>query len=385
METPFDRARLDRLMEEAGIDLVLATTKHCAQYLLGGYKFFFFAEMDAIGLSRYMPAVGYPRGRPELAFYIGNPMEVWQQEHEPPWTPQVRNSAWTTEAVAEEAARFISAAGLERGTIAVEMPFLPADSFARLGRLLAAASIVDAVPLLQELRAVKRPDELALIRDASDAIVASMLSTIAQAGPGVTTARLEEILRLEEIRRGLAFDYLLVAAGPSLNRAPSAQTWDRGASLSLDSGGNKRGYIGDLARMAVMGRPSDQMIELLQEVDAVQMAARRPVRAGALGGEIYESAERELGRLDDRACMVFEAHGMGLVSHEAPHLTGSGNVPYPGTHALRPLESGMVLSLETTMRHPQVGYVKLEDTVVVTDTGCEGYGDSARGWNVAGG
>lgn len=65
---------------------------------------------------------------------------------------------------------------------------------------------------------------------------------------------------------------------------------------------------------------------------------------------------------------------MGLVSHVAPQLTGSGTVPYPGTHALRPLESGMVLSLETTMRHPQMGYVRLEDTVVVTDTGCEGYG-----------
>ncbi len=372
-------------MEEAGVDVVLATTKHCVRYLLGGYKFFFFAEMDAIGLSRYMPAVGYPRGRPELAFYIGNPMEGWQQEHERLWTAHVRNSAWTTEAVAEEAVRFIDAAGLARGTIGVEMPFLAADSFVRISRLLPAARIVDAVPLLEELRAVKRPDELALIKDASEAIVASMLSTIEQAGESVTTARLEEVLRLEEVRRGLAFDYLLVAAGPSLNRAPSAQTWDCGACLSLDSGGNKRGYIGDLARMAVLGSPSAQMIELLKEVDAVQMAARRPVRAGVLGGEIYESAERELSRLEDRACMVFEAHGMGLVSHEAPHLTGSGNVPYPGTYTARPLQAGMVLSLETTMRHPQVGYVKLEDTVVVTDVGCEGYGDSARGWNVAGG
>ncbi|TIP62029.1 MAG: aminopeptidase P family protein, partial [Mesorhizobium sp.] len=50
---PFDHARVDRLMEEAGIDVLLATSKHNTQYLLGGYKFIFFAAMDAIGHSRY--------------------------------------------------------------------------------------------------------------------------------------------------------------------------------------------------------------------------------------------------------------------------------------------------------------------------------------------
>ncbi|TIX36873.1 MAG: aminopeptidase P family protein, partial [Mesorhizobium sp.] len=40
---PFDQAKVDGLMEEAGIDVLLATSKHNTQYLLGGYKFIFFA------------------------------------------------------------------------------------------------------------------------------------------------------------------------------------------------------------------------------------------------------------------------------------------------------------------------------------------------------
>ena len=48
---PFDAKRLDRLMDEAGIDVLLATSKHNVQYLLGGHRSIFFDYMDAIGVS----------------------------------------------------------------------------------------------------------------------------------------------------------------------------------------------------------------------------------------------------------------------------------------------------------------------------------------------
>jgi Xaa-Pro aminopeptidase len=57
---------------------------------------------------------------------------------------------------------------------------------------------------------------------------------------------------------------------------------------------------------------------------------------------------------------------------------------YTGYDADKPLATGMVISIETTMKHPKRGFIKLEDTVAVTDTGWEGFGDTARGWNRAG-
>jgi Xaa-Pro aminopeptidase len=59
-------------------------------------------------------------------------------------------------------------------------------------------------------------------------------------------------------------------------------------------------------------------------------------------------------------------------------------VPYPAPDADLPLEAGSVVSVETTLMHPTRGFIKLEDTVVVTETGHEVYGDSLRGWNKAG-
>jgi Xaa-Pro aminopeptidase len=43
----------------------------------------------------------------------------------------------------------------------------------------------------------------------------------------------------------------------------------------------------------------------------------------------------------------------------------------------------MVISIETAILHPKRGFIKLEDTVAVTESGWEGFGDDGRGWNVA--
>ena len=70
----FDHKKLDRLLEEAGLDAVLVTSKHNIQYLLGGYRYFFYSFMDAHGLSRYLPFLIYVRGDLEKAAYVGSPM-----------------------------------------------------------------------------------------------------------------------------------------------------------------------------------------------------------------------------------------------------------------------------------------------------------------------
>ena len=169
-----------------------------------------------------------------------------------------------------------------------------------------------------------------------------------------------------------------------LSRAPSEQTWGKGDILSLDSGGNYHGYIGDLCRMAIQGEPDAELEDLLAEIEHIQRTAMKPIKAGAPGSVIYGAAEPLVAQSKHHNNMHFLAHGMGLVSHEAPRLTASGPVPYDAYDASRPLDAGMVVSVETTLQHPQRGFIKLEDTVVVTATGFEVYGEGGRGWNRGG-
>ncbi|MBV8702515.1 MAG: aminopeptidase P family protein [Acetobacteraceae bacterium] len=378
---PFDTALLDRLMEAAGIDVLLASSKHNVQYLLGDYRFFFFDYMDAVGKSRYLPIVVYPKGAPGKAGYIGNRMEAYEKEVRPFWVEAFRPVAFGSVDAMQAAIEHVRRMGLPASRIGIESGFLPADATEALRGAFPESRLVDALGVLERLRARKTPAELEKLRRASEGVIASMLAVIGGHGPGTTKRQLVDALRREEVSRGLTFEYCLITAGTSLNRAPSEQVWRDGDILSLDSGGNYQGYIGDICRMAILGEPDGELRDLLAEVDAVQQAAFRPVRHGARGGDVYAGAESALARCANRERIEFVAHGMGLVTHEVPHLTDKGPVPYPAEDRDRPLESGMVLSIETTLQHPRRGFIKLEDTVAVTDSGFEMLGMEGRGWN----
>ncbi len=378
---PFDAEKLDALMERAGIDVLLVSSKHNIPYLMGGaYRFFFFSHFDAIGLSRYLPILVYVRGRPDDAAYVGNPMEGYERELGRIWAPEFIR-AWGSEGAMAAAVARLKALGRANAVIGVERAFMPADAEAVLRRDLPGAQIADATVILERLRAVKSAQELEWLRKASEGVVESMLAAIAQHGPGSTKAEIVETLRREEVSRGLTFEYCLITAGTSLNRAPSDQVWREGDPMSVDSGGNYKGYIGDLCRMAILGEPDAELEDLLSEIEEIQMAARRPIRAGAPGREIFASAGEVLRHSPNGNLLDFVAHGMGLISHEAPRLTDTAPVPYPADDADAPLEAGMVLSIETTLPHPRRGYIKIEDTVVVTTDGWEAFGDGGRGWN----
>ena len=381
---PFDASRLDRLMGEHGLDAVLVTSKHNIQYFLGGYRYFFYSYMDAHGLSRYLPIFVYVRERADLAAYVASPMETFERELGKFWVNEVLPDNMTSPEYAATAVAHLRRIARAKGRIGVEVGFLPVDAYRVLSEGLPDAELVDATFVLELMRAVKSPAELDLLRTASEKVVDSMLAVFSSRGPGSTKMELVDALRDEQRKRDLHFEYCLSTVGTSFNRAPSGQVWQRGEVLSLNSGGNYRGYIGDLCRMAVAGEPDSELEDLLGEVEAIQQAARKPIRAGALGREVHAAAEPLLARSPHRGELDFVAHGMGIVSHEAPWLTDKAPVPYPAYHAERELEAGMVLSIETTLKHERRGFVKLEDTVAVTEDGYEAFGDGGRGWNRAG-
>jgi Xaa-Pro aminopeptidase len=384
LKTPFDHKRLDRLMDQAGIDVIVATSKHNVQYLLGGHRANFFDYMDATGVTRYLPVLVYPKGAPEKAAYIGHRLEKFQTQNSALWTPETQtNTAGSVDAM-QKAVDYIRKAGLKVKRIAAEFGFLPYDASIVLRGAFPDADWVDALFVLERQRVKKSADELAKLKIASEAVLASMQAVIANHGPGATKAEVVEALRREETNRGLTFEYCLITCGTSMNRAPSDQKWQKGDIMSIDSGGNFHGYIGDICRMAIQGEPDAELNDLLAEIESIQRAAMKPIKAGALGSEIYAAGEPLAKKSKHHNHLDFLAHGMGLVSHEAPRLTNHGPVPYPAADADIPLEAGEVVSVETTLMHPARGFIKLEDTVVVTDTGHEIYGEGARGWNRAG-
>lgn len=382
---PFDHARLDRLMDAAGIDVLLATSKHNVQYLLGGHRANFFEVMDATGVSRYLPVFIYPKGAPEKAVYVGHRLESFQNQVKPLWTATTDTTSNGSTDAMQKAIGHIKKYGFRTDRIAAEFGFLPYDAAQVLRASFPDAEWVDGLYVLERQRLVKSPEELKLLKYASEAVIDAMLAAIAKSPPGSTKADVVETLRKEETLRGMTFEYCLVTCGTSMNRAPSDQRWEKDEILSLDSGGNYHGYIGDVCRMAIQGEPDAELEDLLAELDSIQQAAFKTMKPGAPGAAVYAAAMPLVQKSKHHNALEFLAHGMGMVSHEAPRITDKGPVPYTADDADKPMEPGMVISVETTLKHPSRGFIKLEDTAVVTPTGYEIYGTGARGWNRAGG
>lgn len=377
---PFDTDKLDRLMDEAGLDVLIATSRHNVQYLLGGYRFFFFDVMEAIGTSRYLPVFVYQKGHPENAAYIGNGMERFESELGAIPAPNVKTASWGTVDAIRLAVDHVRKLGGDTKRVGIEAGFMPSDAKDVLAGL-NSFELREAHFVLERLRAVKTPEEVELIRQASERVVDAMAATFKVCEPGMTKHDVVAKLKRCEHERDLVFEYCLIAAGTSHNRAPSSQRLEEGDVISIDSGGNYKGYIGDLSRMGILGQPDDELRELLAEVETIQQAARRVIKPGALGGDIIAAGEAAVKSSDHRKVLDFTAHGIGLVSHEAPRLTATGPVPYTPYDADRALEIGMVISVETALLHPARGYIKLEDTLIVREGGWEAPGDGCRGWN----
>src|SRR5688572_10119804 len=154
---PFDTARLDKLMDEAGMDVLIATSKHNVQYLLGGHRAFFFDYMDAFGTSRYLPVLIYAKGQPEKSAYVMHGMEGYQHQVKPLWTPEIVRGATSIDSM-QKAVAYVKKAGLKAKRIGVETPFLPADAVDALRADMPDADIKNAVFPLERLRARKTPE-----------------------------------------------------------------------------------------------------------------------------------------------------------------------------------------------------------------------------------
>src|SRR5262249_34390704 len=144
----------------------------------------------AMGLSRYLPVMIYPKGAPEKAAYIGHRLEGFQQQVRPLWVSEVQTGSSGTVDAIERAVAYLRRLGTKPRRVGVETAFLPLDAGMALRRAFPDSELVDALSMLERQRARKSPDELQKLRLASDLVIESMKAVIASHGPGTTKQEL---------------------------------------------------------------------------------------------------------------------------------------------------------------------------------------------------
>jgi Xaa-Pro aminopeptidase len=236
------------------------------------------------------------------------------------------------------------------------------------------------------LREKKRDEEVKKIRDSlmvAEAGLEAGLETVKKSriardgylylnGARLTSEKLKTVVNTAIMARGWVPSHTIIATGDQCcdphNEGSGPIKANSSIIFDIFPRSQKTGYFGDLSRTVVRGRASERLKAAYAAVQAGQKIAYRDIRSGASGREIHQKIldlfERRgfpTGKIAGRMQGFFHGtgHGLGLDIHEPPRIS-------PAEATLR---SGHVVTVEPGLYYPGMGGVRLEDVVVVTETG----------------
>lgn len=244
------------------------------------------------------------------------------------------------------------------------------QAYAQLAeRLDGCPELVPTEGFVERQRMVKSPEEIASIRAAARLNSAALERSLRSVRVGRTTEN-ELAAEIEyQMRRlgaeGPAFE-TIVAAGPRAalpHARPTSAKISPGALLLIDMGASLCGYASDMTRVLAVGSPRRRHGLLYRAVAEAQQEAVAAVRPGVQAGAVDRTARRALARRQlDHLFTHSTGHGLGLEIHENPRL---------GRKEPTPLAEGMTITVEPGIYLPGDCGIRVEDTVVVTASGCE--------------
>ncbi len=358
-------ARVRSHMAGAGVDALVVTHLPNVQYLTG----FVGTAGAAIVLPRRCLLVvdfRYVTAASALAAPLAGAIEVETFDHS------------YDEAIVERLERE------QASRIAIEAAYLPVSRFNAISAGLAARAplplqsdlgtpvLVPTERLVERARVIKDPGEIAALREAGRRLASVAAGVDALVREGRTEREIagdiDQALRAAGFARP-AFE-TIVASGPNSalpHARPTGRAVQAGNPTVLDFGGVYAGYCVDLTRTVQLGAASEALRGLYAAVAEAQQAALAAVRPGITSSAIDAAAREVLVRhgLGD-AFGHGTGHGLGLEVHEEPRI-GKASRRLPDVV----VEPGMVFTIEPGAYVPGLGGVRIEDDVLVTETGCE--------------
>jgi Xaa-Pro aminopeptidase len=254
------------------------------------------------------------------------------------------------------------------GSIGFESSVLSVQEYLRLKESLPEATFLPLPGDFELLRSVKDEAEIGLIREAARIAGEALASVREMIRPG---AREKEIaLELEyRMRRGgaeqVSFETIVAAGANSAlpHATPGLREIADGDFVMIDFGAVCDGYHSDETCTFVVGCASERQREVYRLVLEAHDRAIRAIRAGVSCGEIDRIARSHIDAAGLGGAFSHGAgHGVGLDVHEAPRLAAGRE---------ETLRAGMVVTVEPGVYLPGVWGVRIEDTVLVTEKGCE--------------
>ena len=231
------------------------------------------------------------------------------------------------------------------------------------------AVIIPGEKLVSKLRLFKDEQEISSMRKAVEIAQIALEHTIPSIQPGVTEKEIANELTIQLLRAGsepkLPFSPI-VSGGPNSanpHATPSDRQITHGDLLVIDWGATSEGYISDITRTFAIGDIELELRSIAGIVHEANQAGRAITKPGIKADQIDRSCRNVINESGYAQYFIHRTgHGIGLEVHEPPYIR-SGND--------RVLEPGMTFTIEPGIYLPYRGGVRIEDDVLVTESGAE--------------
>lgn len=242
------------------------------------------------------------------------------------------------------------------------------DQYNQLQSILPSITWYNSAPLLWELRKVKSAQEIEYIRESQRITDAAYHAALDFAREGVTEKELQQVLGTTMMREGAdKIGFLIVTSGPDrykmTNPYASRRKLQNGDMVILDIGAIYEGYWSDITRGFFIGGVSDEQRRFYEAARAITEDTVKAVKPGVTCAEVDRVAEQSITERGFKDYMLHRTgHSLGLEVHELPSIA-------PGDETV--LEPGMVITIEPGIYDFSIGAFRVEDLILVTETGYE--------------
>lgn len=344
-------------MERQGIDVLLVGPSSDLVYLIG---------YDAHLSERLNLLIIRQEGTPDLVVPVLESFLATACE------PNVTLCRWEeTESPSELAASLI---GDTNGVALGVSDQLWSTFLLKLQKAMPDGDWTSGQPVLAHLRVTKDQSELDNLAEVAR-LTDEAWHEFVESGQlsGLTETQAIERLGGMMEKRGIGLSFGICASGPNA-ASPHHHTGDRvieqGDSVIFDWGGRLNGYYSDVTRTVFVGTPTEEYRKVYETVKAANQAAFEAVKPGVSAEDIDKAAREVITKAGYGPAFLHRVgHGLGMDLHEEPYLVGGNTTP---------LEVGMVFSDEPGIYLQGNLGVRIEDTVVVTETGGRRLNEATR-------
>ena len=244
---------------------------------------------------------------------------------------------------------------------------MPHDRLLAFQKRTRKAKLVDISKDLSAIRAVKTPEEVDRIRAAERLVCEIWKDACARFKPGMTERGMAAIIKRMMIDRGdgEAFETIVCIGknAAECHHIPDNTVWNGREPILVDIGVKLGGVCSDLTRNLVPKRPSKLYRKVYDLVLKANMAAIAAAKPGITGKALDRVARRVIAEGGFGKCFGHSlGHGVGLEVHEEPALSKKSDTV---------LKSGMIVTVEPGIYLEDNLGVRIEDLVLITETGCE--------------